>query len=54
VAPDDKCIEDCLLRKSKEPRPTYGIGPQGTDCQEWADDGFKDCTKECKKKKDSK
>jgi RHS repeat-associated protein len=50
VQPDNSCIEQCLKNKFKEPRPTYGIGPQGTDCQEWADDTLEICQKKCIKK----
>lgn len=45
--PDDKCIENCLLRKFGEPRPGYGI-PFGTDCQEWADDALEYCRDRCR------
>jgi len=48
--PDNECIEQCLLKKFTGPRPRYGIGPQGTDCQEWADDALTDCRKQCKNK----
>lgn len=33
----DRCYEQCVLYNFKKPRPRYGIGPQGTDCQEWSD-----------------
>lgn len=33
----DRCYEQCVLHNFKKPRPRYGIGPQGTDCQEWSD-----------------
>src|SRR5690606_13985907 len=36
---DDPCLESCLVgRLMSQERPTYGIGPQGTDCQEWVQD----------------
>jgi RHS repeat-associated protein len=34
----DRCYEKCVQSNLKKPRPTYGIGPQGTDCQEFAED----------------
>jgi hypothetical protein len=46
---DNKCIEQCLLKKFAGPRPRYGI-PFGTDCQEWSDEALKDCQTQCKKK----
>jgi RHS repeat-associated protein len=49
--PDDQCIEQCILAEGAKPRPQYGIGPQGTDCQEWADDTLSKCEKQCGKKK---
>ena len=48
--PDNQCIEQCILAEGAKPRPRYGIGPQGTDCQEWADDTLNKCQKQCKKK----
>ena len=33
----DRCYEQCVLHNFKKPRRRYGIGPQGTDCQEWSD-----------------
>jgi RHS repeat-associated protein len=44
------CQEDCLMKKCSSGRPSYGIGPQGTDCQEWSDNAVKDC-KKCEQKK---
>jgi RHS repeat-associated protein len=49
--PDNQCIEQCILAEGAKPRPRYGIGPQGTDCQEWADDTLSKCEKQCGKKK---
>ena len=48
VEPDNTCIEECVIRKAAEDRPSYGI-PFGTDCQEWADDTLEECRQECKK-----
>ncbi|WP_306524235.1 RHS repeat-associated core domain-containing protein [Dokdonella sp.] len=33
----DRCYERCVLHNFQKKRPVYGIGPQGTDCQEWSD-----------------
>lgn len=44
----DRCVEDCLLRVFDEPRPTYAIGPLGTDCQEWSDDSLRQCLAQCR------
>ena len=43
----DDCFERCLEKKWKKARPTYAIGPFGTDCQEYTNDTFEDCEKEC-------
>ena len=51
IEPDNDCFEKCELKKFKEPRPWYAIGPWGTDCQEWHDDVVEQCRKECRKKK---
>jgi RHS repeat-associated protein len=48
--PDNQCVEQCILAEGAGPRPRYGIGPQATDCQEWADDTLSKCQKRCKKK----
>ena len=46
------CVDKCVIQNVNNPkRPRYGIGPQGTDCQEWADDVLKQCQKACKGKK---
>ena len=46
------CVDDCIKRKIANPkRPWYAIGPQGTDCQEWADDAVLSCKAECGGKK---
>ena len=47
--PDNKCLEDCLLKKIKDPnRPYYGLKGPGTNCQEWADDTYETCVAGCK------
>lgn len=43
----DRCMESCLLTNFGKPRPHYGIGPQGTDCQEWAADLKWGCEAHC-------
>jgi RHS repeat-associated protein len=50
----DSCYEDCVAKGLQTPAadlPTYGIGPQATDCQEFADDLHDKCKKQCKPKK---
>lgn len=46
--PDNKCMEQCVLKLFAGGRPRYSIGPFGTDCQEWADDAIKECRQLCK------
>jgi RHS repeat-associated protein len=48
VVPDDDCVEACLLKGFAGTRPWYGVGPWGTDCQEWSADLLDTCTKKCK------
>ncbi|MBK6436445.1 MAG: RHS repeat-associated core domain-containing protein [Rhodanobacteraceae bacterium] len=43
----DRCFEECLKKEFKKKRPQYGIGPQGTDCREWADDVWSRCARKC-------
>jgi len=50
----DRCLERCLLTNFKKPRPTYGIGPQATDCQEWADDTLWGCQVHCRNPKNAR
>lgn len=45
---DDYCVERCLQKQWAKPRPPYGIGGTGTDCQEYSHDTFEDCKKICK------
>jgi RHS repeat-associated protein len=47
----DDCVEQCLLKKWDEPRPRYGVGPQGTDCQEYTHDAFGECMRRCYKQR---
>ena len=43
-----QCVDNCTIRRiTDKKRPWYGI-PNGTDCQEWADEVIKDCKAECK------
>jgi RHS repeat-associated protein len=45
------CVDNCTIRRiTDKKRPWYGI-PNGTDCQEWADEVVKDCKAECKGQK---
>jgi hypothetical protein len=50
VEPTNKCIEQCLLKRFGEKRPTYGLIGLGTNCQKWADDSLNDCRQQCKGK----
>ena len=45
---DDSCIETCIANELKKPtRPRYGVGPSGTDCQEYTEDVVSTCEKRC-------
>jgi len=41
---EDSCIETCVANALKNPkRPKYGVGPAGTDCQEYTEDVVSTC-----------
>ena len=43
-----QCVDSCVARSIANPqRPRYGIGWQGTDCQEWADKTLQSCQQQC-------
>ncbi|MDZ4282433.1 MAG: RHS repeat-associated core domain-containing protein, partial [Hydrogenophaga sp.] len=45
---DDSCLETCIANELKKPtRPKYGVGPSGTDCQEYTEDVVTTCEKRC-------
>ena len=45
---EDSCIETCVANALKNPkRPKYGVGPAGTDCQEYTEDLVSTCEKRC-------
>ncbi len=44
---ENKCMEACLLGTFVQPRPWYGLIGPGTNCQEWADQVYGDCSKKC-------
>ncbi|MBO9664165.1 MAG: RHS repeat-associated core domain-containing protein, partial [Dokdonella sp.] len=44
---DNRCQDSCFVEAMSQPRPKYGIGPQGTDCQEWVDEIRRDCAFRC-------
>ena len=45
---EGRCFEDCILKNFAKPnKPRYGIGPQGTDCQEYADNLWRGCKMLC-------
>ncbi len=49
---DRDCVDQCVVEAVNDPkRPWYAIGPQGTDCQEWAHEVIKQCQKQCSAKK---
>ena len=49
---DRDCVDQCVIKAVNDPkRPWYAIGPQGTDCQEWADEVIRQCQKQCSAKK---
>lgn len=43
----DRCFENCVLYHWALPRPSYAIGPLGTDCQEYSKDIVKTCREWC-------
>jgi RHS repeat-associated protein len=44
----DSCIETCVANELKKPtRPKYGVGPSGTDCQEYTEDVVSTCERRC-------
>ena len=51
--PDDKELEQCLIRKFDGARPNYGI-PFGTDCQEWAEKIIEECKSDVKRARDTR
>jgi RHS repeat-associated protein len=47
---DSKCFDECVRRNVNSPRrPSFAIGPLGTDCQEWKDEVIAICVMECGK-----
>jgi RHS repeat-associated protein len=45
---EDSCIESCIANALKNPnRPKYGVGPAGTDCQEFTEDVVRTCERRC-------
>lgn len=44
---NDNCEEQCIIDNWSRTRPEYGIGPQGTDCQEYTDDVVQGCLRSC-------
>jgi hypothetical protein len=47
TAPDNNCLEHCLLNQFSGHRPFYGLVGPGTNCQEWADDVLSQCKQQC-------
>jgi RHS repeat-associated protein len=50
VRDDNTCFENCMLRNWAEARPSYGVHPGITDCQEYDDDLHYWCANECRGK----
>jgi RHS repeat-associated protein len=45
---DPDCVERCIIRSIESRwRPTFAIGPFGTDCQEWTDSTIESCVYIC-------
>jgi RHS repeat-associated protein len=47
VEEDNQCFEECIQEQWNQPRPTYGLGPLGTDCREYDDDIHLRCRAKC-------
>jgi RHS repeat-associated protein len=47
VRDEDTCFEMCMMDAWVNFRPTYGVGPQATDCQEYDDSIHKQCRNQC-------
>ena len=53
VAPDNNCLEKCLLDAFNGPRPQYSlINVGGSNCQQWSNDILSACQAQCSKKAD--
>ena len=48
VVDDNKCVEQCILKKWGQGRPWYRVGPGGTDCQEYTYDVILSCEANCR------
>lgn len=50
---DDSCVESCIKTEWSTPTPTptpspwYGVGPNGTDCQEYTSNVVNKCMRLC-------
>jgi hypothetical protein len=45
---DPNCVERCIISYIVDDwRPTFAIGPLGTDCQEWTDNKIEVCVITC-------
>jgi hypothetical protein len=56
VEDDNECIEQCLIGKFAEPRPTYALALSritngGQNCQAWANNTLEQCRVSCKARK---
>lgn len=40
---EGRCFEQYVLEQWAKPRPSYAIGPLGTDCQEYSQDVVRTC-----------
>ena len=48
VVDDNKCVEQCILKKWGQDRPWYQVGPGGTDCQEYTYYVIISCESSCR------
>ena len=47
IAPDNDCLEQCLIDAFSAQRPFYGLTGPGTNCQEWAGYVLSRCKRQC-------
>jgi hypothetical protein len=47
---DDSCVESCIKTEWSSPSPWYGVGPNGTDYQEYTSNVVNKCMRLCQRK----